>query len=66
MSTKRIKNRIVIRTESLRISIDTKAKVKIGKSSRNGKSRSQQAKKAADHDMEYDEILGTEVGCRNQ
>ena len=37
--------------ESLRISIDAKAKVKIGPFSRNGKSRDREAKKAADHDM---------------
>ena len=37
--------------ESLRISIDAKAKVKIGPFSRNGKSRDPEPKKAADHDM---------------
>ncbi len=37
--------------ESLRISIDAKAKVKIGEFSRNGKSRDREAKKAGDHDM---------------
>ena len=37
--------------ESLRISIDAKAKVNIGKFSRNGKSRDREAKKAEDHDM---------------
>lgn len=37
--------------ESLRISVDAKAKVKIGNFSRNGKSRDQKAKKAGDHDM---------------
>jgi hypothetical protein len=37
--------------ESLRISIDTKAKVKIGEFSRNGKIRCQHAEKAVDHDM---------------
>jgi len=37
--------------ESLRISIDAKAKVKISEFSRNGKSRDQEAKKAEDHDM---------------
>lgn len=37
--------------ESLRISIDAKAKVKIGPFYRNGKSRDREAKKAADHDM---------------
>jgi len=37
--------------ESLRISIDAKAKVKIGEFSRNGKSRDRDAKKAGDHDM---------------
>lgn len=37
--------------ESLRISIDAKAKVSIGEFSRNGKSRDREAKKAEDHDM---------------
>jgi len=40
--------------ESLRISIDAKAKVKLGEFSRNGKSRDREAKKAADHDMNPD------------
>ncbi len=37
--------------ESLRVSIDAKAKVNIGEFSRNGKSRDKEAKKASDHDM---------------
>lgn len=37
--------------ESLRISIDAKAKVWIGEFSRGGKSRDREAKKAVDHDM---------------
>lgn len=37
--------------QSLRISIDAKAKVNISEFSRNGKSRDQEAKKAEDHDM---------------
>ena len=37
--------------ESMRISVDAKAKTKIGPFSRNGKSRDREAKKAADHDM---------------
>jgi hypothetical protein len=37
--------------ESLRISVDAKAKVKIGGFSRNGKSRDREEKKAVDHDM---------------
>jgi DDE family transposase len=37
--------------ESLRISIDAKAKLSIGESSRNGKSRDMAPKKAGDHDM---------------
>ncbi len=41
----------------MRISIDTKAKVKVGQFSRNGKSRGHQAEKAADHDMGHDEQL---------
>lgn len=40
--------------ESLRISVDSKAKVSIGDFSRNGKSRDQEAKKASDHDMNPD------------
>jgi hypothetical protein len=38
-------------SQSLRISIDTKAKLNIGPFSRNGKSRGQEAKKALDHDV---------------
>lgn len=37
--------------ESLRISVDAKAKIKVGKFSRNGSSRDKKAKKAEDHDM---------------
>ena len=37
--------------ESLRISVDAKAKVNVGEFSRNGKSRDREAKKAGDHDM---------------
>ncbi|QTA79376.1 Transposase DDE domain-containing protein [Desulfonema limicola] len=37
--------------ESLRISIDAKAKVNVGEFSRNGKSRDREPKKAGDHDM---------------
>lgn len=37
--------------KSLRISIDAKAKLKIGRFSRGGKSRDKEAKKADDHDM---------------
>lgn len=37
--------------ESIRISIDAKAKVDIGDFSRNGKSRDKHAKQASDHDM---------------
>lgn len=40
--------------ESLRISIDAKAKLNIGEYSRNGKSRDAEAKKALDHDMNPD------------
>jgi len=43
--------------KSLRISIDSKAKVKIGNLSRNGKSRSLKAKKADDHDMVWTSTL---------
>jgi hypothetical protein len=40
------------RKDSLRISIDTKAKVDLGDFSRGGKSRGKEAKKASDHDMQ--------------
>jgi len=43
--------------KSLRISIDAKAKLKIGDFSRGGKSRDAEAKKADDHDMNPDEKL---------
>lgn len=43
--------------ESLRISIDAKAKLKIGNFSRGGKSRDPEAKKADDHDMNPEEKL---------
>jgi hypothetical protein len=39
------------RADSLRISIDTKAKVKVGEFSRGGEARGVQATKAQDHDM---------------
>jgi hypothetical protein len=42
---------------SLRISIDTKAKVKIGNLSRNGKARTLEAKQADDHDTEWQSVL---------
>jgi hypothetical protein len=41
----------------LRLSIDTKAKVKIGNLSRNGKDRSLEARKADDHDTEWQSVL---------
>lgn len=43
--------------ESLRISVDAKAKINLGKFSRNGKSRDLEAKKAHDHDMNPDSKL---------
>ena len=43
--------------ETLRISIDTKAKVKIGEFSRNGKARGVEAKKACDHEMKADATI---------
>jgi hypothetical protein len=43
--------------ETLRISLDTKAKVKIGAFSRGGRARGQQAVRAADHDMHPDALL---------
>jgi hypothetical protein len=42
---------------SLRISIDTKAKLKIGLFSRKGQSRGQEAKKGVDHDVEPTALL---------
>lgn len=43
--------------ETLRISLDTKAKVKIGEFSRRGSARGAQAVRAADHDMHPDAVL---------
>ena len=43
--------------KSLRVSIDTKAKVKIGNLSRGGKARTLEAKQADDHDTEWDKVL---------
>ena len=43
--------------KSLRVSIDTKAKVKIGNLSRGGKARSLEPKKADDHDTEWQALL---------
>ena len=43
--------------DTLRISIDTKAKVKIGKFSRNGEARGAEPVKALDHDMSPDALL---------
>lgn len=45
------------REDSLRISIDTKDKVKVGDLSRGGQSRGSEATKANDHDMEYKEKM---------
>lgn len=45
------------RHDSLRISIDTKDKVKVGDLSRGGRLRATEATKANDHDMEYKEKL---------
>lgn len=50
---KRVNNEIVNDKTVLRISIDSKAKVKIGNLSRNGKSRSKINKKADDHDTQF-------------
>jgi hypothetical protein len=41
----------------LRLRVDTKAKVKLGNLSRNGKARSLEARKADDHDTEWQSIL---------
>jgi transposase len=43
--------------ESLRISIDSKAEVRIGELSRGGKSRKKEAEKAHDHDTKWDAKL---------
>ena len=43
--------------DCLRISMDAKAKVKVGEFSRGGKSRGRQAKKAGDHDMNPQAML---------
>jgi hypothetical protein len=43
--------------KTLRISLDTKAKVKIGEFSRGGESRGAQAVQAVDHDMHPDAVL---------
>lgn len=43
--------------ETLRISIDSKATVKIGELSRGGKSRDKESPKALDHDTNFDSIL---------
>jgi transposase len=43
--------------ETLRISLDTKAKVKIGEFSRGGVARGLQSVRAADHDMHPDAVL---------
>jgi len=42
--------------KSLRLSIDTKAKVKIGNRSRGGKDRSLEPKAADDHDLEWQAV----------
>ncbi len=42
---------------SLRLSIDTKARVKIGHLSRGGKARTLEAKQADDHDTEWQAVL---------
>ncbi len=44
-------------SKSLRLSIDSKAKVKIGNLSRNGKARGLEATKADDHDSEWTAVL---------
>ncbi len=41
----------------LRLSIDSKAKVKIGNLSRRGKARGLEAQQADDHDHHWDEVL---------
>jgi len=42
--------------QSLRWSLDTKAKVKIGNLSRGGKARTLEAKQADDHDTEWQSV----------
>jgi len=46
-----------VREDSLRISIDTKAKLKVGDVSRGGRSRGVEATQAEDHDMDVKEKL---------
>jgi hypothetical protein len=43
--------------KTLRLSIDSKAKVKVGRLSRNGKARTLEAKKADDHDHKWQAVL---------
>jgi len=43
--------------QSLRVSIDTKAKVRIGNLSRGGKARTKEPKKADDHDTQWQTVL---------
>jgi hypothetical protein len=43
--------------KTLRLSIDSKAKVKVGNLSRNGKAHTLEAKKADDHDSKWDAVL---------
>lgn len=50
--------------ESLRISIDGKAKLKIGDFSRGGKSRKKEAEKASDHDMNVLAKLSVIIGLK--
>ena len=43
--------------KSLRLSIDSKAKVKIGNLSRGGKDRTKESRKADDHDTKVEAVL---------
>ena len=54
---RRVHTQATRESETLRISLDTKAKVKVGPFSRGGVSRGPKAVQAADHDMHPDAVL---------
>ena len=56
-NVRRAHDRSAREEECLRISIDGKAKVKVGEFSRGGRSRGSEARKACDHDMQAEAIL---------
>lgn len=59
------KQRAEANPKTLRLSIDTKAKVKVGNLSRNGKDRTLETRKADDHDTEWQSVL-VPFGILNQ